>query len=129
FVRGFQWVDGSFVERKDPQDIDVVTFLHRPPGMNPAAAVALVRANPNPLDRARVKAIFRVDLFLVDLDGSAEAIVNAGRYYAGLFSHRRADSLWKGMLQVTLEDTADDAAALAILGPASPAMPTGGASP
>ena len=30
FDRGFQWLDGSFVENKDPRDLDVVGFLHRP---------------------------------------------------------------------------------------------------
>src|SRR5262249_45121429 len=30
FNRGFQWLDGSFVESKDPQDLDLVTFLYRP---------------------------------------------------------------------------------------------------
>jgi hypothetical protein len=27
---GFQWLDGSFVEGKDPQDLDIVTFFRRP---------------------------------------------------------------------------------------------------
>jgi hypothetical protein len=31
FVNGFQWCDGSFVEDKDPSDMDVVVFVH-PPG-------------------------------------------------------------------------------------------------
>jgi hypothetical protein len=39
------------------------------------------------------------------------------RYWFGLFSHRRSDGIWKGMLQVRLEDVADDAAAIAALGP------------
>jgi hypothetical protein len=35
FVRGFQWIDGSFVERvedqgRDPGDVDIVTFFRRP---------------------------------------------------------------------------------------------------
>jgi len=43
----------------------------------------------------------------------------------GLFSHRRVDGLWKGMLQVRLENVADDLAATAALAPA----PVGGAIP
>jgi len=30
FSQGFQWIDGSFVEDKVPQDLDVVTFSRRP---------------------------------------------------------------------------------------------------
>jgi hypothetical protein len=47
------------------------------------------------------------------------------RYLLGLFSHRRVDGLWKGMLQVRLENVADDLAATAALAPA----PVGGAIP
>jgi hypothetical protein len=32
FQRGFQWLDGSFVEEKDPNDLDVITFVFRPVG-------------------------------------------------------------------------------------------------
>jgi hypothetical protein len=40
FVRGFQWLDGSFAEdveaneQRTPNDIDVVTFAHSPAGLN-----------------------------------------------------------------------------------------------
>lgn len=60
---------------------------------------------------------FSLDAFPVDLDGSPEALVGSARYFLGLFSHRRGDDLWKGMLQVRIEDIADDEAALAALGP------------
>jgi hypothetical protein len=30
FQRGFQWLDGSFVEQKEPNDLDIVTFVFRP---------------------------------------------------------------------------------------------------
>ena len=30
FQRGFQWLNGGFVENKEPRDLDVVTFLFRP---------------------------------------------------------------------------------------------------
>ena len=33
YGRGFQWLDGSFVEDKEPKDIDVVAFLYRPAGI------------------------------------------------------------------------------------------------
>jgi hypothetical protein len=63
-----------------------------------------------------------LDAFFIDLNASPESIVNVSRYFLGLFSHRRVDGLWKGMLQVRLENVADDAAAAAALAPA----PTGG---
>jgi hypothetical protein len=131
FDRGFQWLDGSFVENKNPRDLDVVTFLYRPPGIHGGGDLAkLLRANLNLFGRARVKAAYNLDFFAIDLDGSAEALVNLSRYLLGLFSHRRGDDLWKGMLQVRIEDAADDAAAIAALGP-DPAAPAaaGGVTP
>lgn len=116
FDRGFQWLDGSFVEQKVPRDLDVVTFLYRPPGIRDATMLAgLMRANLNLFGRAQVKAGFSLDFFAVDLNGSPEALVSVTRYWLGLFSHRRGDDLWKGMLQVRLEDEDDDRAALAAL--------------
>lgn len=121
FDRGFQWLDGSFVENKDPKDLDVVAFLHRPSHVQDHLALSgLVNANLSLFDRAQVKAAFHLDFFPIDLNGSAETLVNLTRYWLGLFSHRRHDDLWKGMLQVRLDDPADDAAALCALGGVTP---------
>ena len=129
FDRGFQWLDGSFVESKDPRDLDVVTFLYRPVGIQDRNDLAkLLHANLNLFGHAQVKSGYSLDFFPIDLDGSPEALVNLTRYWLGLFSHRRGDDLWKGMLQVRMEDVADDTAALATLGPgAAPAV--GGTNP
>ncbi len=131
FERGFQWLDGSFVESKDPRDLDVVTFIYRPAGVQDSGDLArLLRANLGLFGRAQVKAAYHLDFFAIDLDGSAEAIVSLTRYWLSVFSHRRVDYLWKGMLQVRLEDVADDAAALAALGPDPPAaVAVGGTNP
>lgn len=119
FERGFQWLDGSFVEDKLPRDLDVVSFFYRPQGIqDPTQLLMAIRANGTLFVRNRVKAEYKLDAFPVDLDGSPEALVSSSRYFLGLFSHRRGDDVWKGMLQVRLEDPADDAAALAALGPA-----------
>lgn len=116
FDAGFQWLDGSFVEKKDPEDLDVVSFLYRPAGVADGAALAkLMRANAGLFVRSRVKAEYHLDFLPVDLDGSPEALIGLTRYFLGLFSHRRVDYLWKGMLQVRLEDEADDTVALASL--------------
>ncbi|MDN3563717.1 hypothetical protein QWZ14_04920 [Paeniroseomonas aquatica] len=126
FARGFQWLDGSFVEDKQPRDLDVVSFLYRPHGIrDPQQLLMLIRANGALFVRNIVKAQYRLDAFPVDLDGSPEALVSSARYFLGLFSHRRGDDLWKGMLQVRMEDVADDAAALSRLG-AAPAAAVGG---
>ncbi len=118
FDRGFQWLDGSFVEAKDPRDLDVITFLYRPPGIRDRNTLArLLQSNIAFFGHAQVKATYRLDFFPVDLDGTPEAIVNMTRYWLGVFSHRRNDLLWKGMLQVRLEDETDDLAALALLVP------------
>jgi hypothetical protein len=130
FERGFQWLDGSFVEQKDPRDLDVVTFLYRPPGIHSGGDLAkLLHANINIFGRAQVKTAYKLDCFPIDLDGSAEALVSLSRYFLGLFSHRRGDDTWKGMLQVRLEDVADDTAAIAALGPDPAALAAGGVTP
>lgn len=117
FERGFQWLDGSFVESKEPRDLDVVSFLYRPPGIvDPSQLLMVMRTNGNLFVRNLVKAEVRLDAFPVDLDGSPEALVSSARYFLGLFSHRRGDDVWKGVLQVRLEDAADDTAALEALG-------------
>ncbi len=127
FDRGFQWLDGSFVEDKEPQDLDIVSFFYRPPGIHDGNTLArLMHANIGLFGRSQVKATYSLDFFPVDLNGTPEALVSLTRYWLGLFSHRRQDSLWKGMLQIRLEDEVDDAAAHALLDPADPQLDNGG---
>jgi len=118
FNVGFQWVDGSFVEKnREPQDIDIVTYFRRPQTtMSPIDLAKHLQANLAVFSRPQVKAAFHVDFLYVDLDGTREAIVNLTRYYTGVFSHRRDDLVWKGMLEVPLHDV-DDQDALDLLGP------------
>lgn len=119
FSHGFQWLDGSFVEnievheRRAPNDIDVVTFANTPSGLDSAHVLALTQAYPDVFEPARTKRHFGCDAYLVRLDGSPERLVNRAAYYQGLFSHRRSDNLWKGMLMLPLRS--DDAAALLAL--------------
>lgn len=116
FDRGFQWLVGSFVEDKEPKDLDTVGFLFRPPGIDDEKMLAdLMQANGHVFDRAQVKATHSVDFMPVDLNGAPDALINDIGYWLNLFSHRRQDSLWKGFLQITLEDEAEDKAALALL--------------
>lgn len=118
FAEGFQWVDGSFVEKnKEPRDIDVVMFFRRPATAHSREDLARhLRANLGVFSRAQVKAAFHVDFMAVDLQGTPEVLVDLTRYYTGVFSHRRPDFLWKGMLQIPLDGT-EDQDALDFLGP------------
>lgn len=119
-TRGFQWIDGSFVEKKDPKDIDVMTFFYRPSALqDPAQRAPWMASHGHLLNRAKVKFLFDVDSMLLDMNGSPEILVDSTRYYGSLFSHRRGDNVWKGMLAVRLEDLADDQAALAAISPPS----------
>ena len=116
FDRGFQWLDGSFVEDKEPRDLDLVTFLYRPRKVHdPVALTAVISANPDLFLRPRVRQRYSLDSFPIDLDGSPEGIVATSCYFLGLFSHRRADNRWKGTIQVRIEDPNDDTAALGAL--------------
>ena len=114
FGQGFQWLDGSFVERKEPKDLDVVTFIHRPLGFSAANIAGVMQANPNLFQPASVRQTYGLDLFAIDLNGSPEVIIGASAYFMGLFSHRREDERWKGMIQVNLQDDLDVEALAAI---------------
>lgn len=128
FVRGFQWIDGSFVEDKVPKDIDVMSFTYRPLALqDPVQRAPWFATHGFLLDRDLVKRRFKVDAFPIDLNGSPEILVDATRYYGALFSHRRGDNLWKGMLSVRLEDAMDDLAALAVITPPAVAGVAGAA--
>lgn len=119
FADGFQWLDGSFVENieahedRAPKDVDVVTFAHKPAGLDVAGVNALLAANPEVFDVARARQRFGCDAYVVQLDGAPHKLVVRAAYYQGLFSHRRSDNVWKGMLALPLQS--DDVAALAAL--------------
>lgn len=129
FESGFQWLDGSFVEKdKEPGDIDVMTFLRRPPHAQELSALEVFwEANLPVLDIAQVKRDFSVHFFPMDLDGDGEVLVDLVRYHLSLFSHRRDDLVWKGMIQVPVDSADDDEVALKLLGldPSVSGAPTG----
>lgn len=111
---GFQWLDGSFVEDREPNDLDLVAFIYRPEGCEQDEAFgAWLAPNAPLLLRDPIKARFKLDFFVVDLHGHPETIVDTARYFLGLFSHKRKTNQWKGMLKVRLEE--DDSAASELL--------------
>lgn len=121
FVQGFQWLDGSFVEdveareNRPPNDIDVVTFAHGPAGMSAPHIKQMLGARPEIFEHERCKREFHCDTSIVNLSTAPEWLVLQTRYWYGLYSHRRGDALWKGMLQLPLNS--DDDAARALIDP------------
>ena len=119
FVRGFQWLDGSFSEdieaheQRAPNDVDLVTFAYPPVGLNSLQITQLLMDSPHLFDRQAAKATYGCDVFLVPLDKSPESLVKRASYYFALFSHRRSDHVWKGLLQIPLDS--DDALAQDLL--------------
>ena len=115
--RGFQWLDGSFLEDKEPNDLDLAAFLYRPSAIatDLAAWNDLLRKNAAFFMRDTVKNTYRLDSFFFDLEGNPELLVSGAPYFLQLFSHRRSTQIWKGMLQVRMEDAQDDADALKLL--------------
>lgn len=119
FVRGFQWLDGSFAEdveahaQRAPQDIDMVTFAHSPAGLSSTQINQLLADYPALFDAEQAKQTYGCDAYIVSLDKSPENLVKRATYYFHLFSHRRGDHVWKGLLQIPLES--DDALARQLL--------------
>lgn len=105
---GFQWLDGSFVENVEqtrgraPNDIDLVTFAHRPTGFSAEDWTGFVNSNLGLFSPQMAKVSYKCDAYFVDLDLPPKAIVSHTKYWFGLFSHQRETSLWKGMLEVDL---------------------------
>lgn len=115
FTDGFQWIDGSFVEdieahaSRSPNDIDVVTFAHPPTGMTAPEIQTMMRNHPTTFDRAQCRTRYGIDGFLVRLNLPAHKLIVEATYWYGLFSHRRGDQVWKGMLKVPLSSNDEDA--------------------
>jgi hypothetical protein len=116
---GFQIINGSFsenieqIELRDPKDLDIVTFAHRPPQANlPLEWSDFVTNNQSLFIPHVAKAQHFCDAYYVDLDQSPETLVDSTGYWYGLFSHRR-NGLWKGMLRIPLQS--DDASASQML--------------
>lgn len=119
-IKGFQWLDGSFLEdietqeNRPPNDIDMVTFVAEP--IDTAVLNAAIIGNdPTLLIRAANKAKYHIDHFWMPLGSPPDQIVEHSRYWYGLFSHRR-DRQWKGMLRVELVGHLDDVLAKIVLG-------------
>jgi hypothetical protein len=101
--------DIELLEGRDPRDVDLVTFC-TPPAHCPAPAdiQAMIAANPDVFVPPRAKTRFHCDPYFVNLELHPVNTVAQTRYWFGLFSHRRG-GVWKGLLQVPLVISQDDA--------------------
>jgi hypothetical protein len=90
-IRGFQWLDGSFLENieilesRPPHDIDVVTFYHLPTGVT---QLDLLSAKPDLFDPTQTKGLFHVDGYTLELKGTnPESLVERSTYWYSMWSH------------------------------------------
>lgn len=122
---GFQWVGGSFVEKRmvktldnkerrgasaepeyvewEPGDIDVVSFVnHNIKRDNLLRIVTEYKL----LSHTGSKEKYGCDSYMVDISSSQDniAIVNQSTYWYSMFSHTR-NMIWKGMLKLPLPES------------------------
>lgn len=114
---GFQWLDGSFLERievlehRDPNDLDVVTFFQLPQGENQGS---LSQRGGALFDHQYVKAHYSIDGYFAVLGQPVDAgQVQRITYWYSVWSHRR-DGRWKGYVQVDLSPYEDADARVAL---------------
>lgn len=121
YVSGLQFVDGSFVENvegreaRDPNDIDVFSFLVRPDRYRQDTALwasaGLAEWNAEIIDHGRNKTRFKLDTYAVAVDQSTGlSLILATTYWSSLFAHKRVTHDWKGFLRVPLNPSDDEAA-------------------
>lgn len=111
---GFQWLNGSFsenvelIEKRGPNDIDVVTFYYLPSGEDQST---LISKAPDLFHSKHIKDKYFVDGYYIMLgDELDEVSVRLVNYWYSMWSHKR-DNFWKGFVQVSLDPSADLAAA------------------
>ena len=114
-THGFQWINGSFVERiettsdRPPDDIDLVTFFHLPAGQTQES---LWNASQELFNPRLVKMRHQTDAYFVPLNpAEPDDIVKQTIYWYSLWSHNRQGD-WKGFLQIDLSDDDDRQARL-----------------
>lgn len=109
-IYGFQWLDGSFLENieasenRSPRDLDLVTFYS---GLSPINIASISATFPEFVSRALSKATYKLDHFGVDMSFRPDVTVENTRYWIQLFTHNR-NSVWKGILRLSLNTPIDD---------------------
>ncbi|TNH43782.1 DUF6932 family protein [Photorhabdus luminescens] len=119
-VDGFQWINGSFnenielLEKRPPNDIDVVTFFNIHPGDSQAAIVARNPELFQPNSAEWRKENYHVDSYFQSLQVASGNLVERTVYWYSMWSHRR-DLTWKGFLQIPLSPEYDSDAKLILI--------------
>lgn len=119
-LTGIQWIGGSFVENKEvhrrspPGDVDVVTLIVSEESWE-ATSARLDVVHPEWADPEPMKAKFKTDAYFLFSEMHPVILADQMAYWIGLFSHRRDDYRWKGMLRMDLLHTHENAETLAIL--------------
>ncbi|MBK1735978.1 hypothetical protein CKO15_11965 [Halorhodospira abdelmalekii] len=109
-TRGFQWLDGSYLEdiealeMRPPNDIDVVSFIEFPDAANQKEILGQFNdvVGMHPDARAAIKEHYHVDAYFVPMNViPPDRLVERSSYWYSIWSHRR-DETWKGFVQVSL---------------------------
>ncbi len=105
-TEGFQWINGSFmqdietIESRPPNDIDVVTFLVIPDNFDEDRLKRLFITENTKKD-------FFVDAYPFILENQiTTSDIKMISYWYSMWSHTR-DGIWKGFLQVNLDNSKD----------------------
>lgn len=113
-IQGVQWLDGSFledienIEKRHPNDIDIVTFYSLPNGKT---QLDIYKIDPSIFahdsnSKNRIKSTYHVDAYMVDLGMQPKLLLQEATYWYSIWSHRR-NQMWKGYVQVDLIPTED----------------------
>ena len=109
-TKGFQWINGSFVEDKEtvagspPADIDIVTFFELPQGFT---QIDLFEKHGALFQQENIKASFSIDAYFVVLEHTnLELLIENAVYWYSLFAHTRQDQ-WKGYVEIDLAEQND----------------------
>ncbi len=112
-TKGYQWLDGSFLEdvetreNRAPRDLDVVTVFW---GYDLSFLAQLHARFPEFASPRRSKATYHLDHYPLDAGFNLQMTLEQTRYWVLLFSHNR-QAVWKGMLKIDLNTAVEDAAA------------------
>lgn len=113
-LRGFQWLDGSFLEdieqqeNRAPRDLDLITMYW---GYDYNFQEGLILNLPEFNNRDLAKHNFMLDHFGFDAGVEPYIIIEFTRYWVQLFTHNRSQ-VWKGMIRIELNTPSEDAFAL-----------------
>lgn len=108
--KGFQWLDGSFLEdiegkkKRAPNDLDLVTIFW---GYDKKFLNEVATNFPAFCDRKRCRKEYSLDHYLLDADYNPVVTVQGAAYWSQLFSHNRRGTR-KGMLKIDLDTENED---------------------